>query len=125
METFEIVTMVVALGMMFAAVVVKVATAQLINRMQSSIASVNQARQKTLGELRLVQSQKKVAEQNKTVLIRKKKKIQKKIGRLQKELSSMREETEHRQKMRETMRGKLVRPTLAAPQAGEESEALE
>ena len=122
MGTFEIATMVAALGMMFAAVVVKIATARFLSQMQNSIASVNQARQKTLGELRMVQSQKKVAEQNKAVLLRKKSKIQKKISRLQKELSSMREEVEHRKKMRDTMRGKLVRPTLAASQPGEERE---
>jgi len=122
MGSFEIITMVVALIIMFGAVVAKMVTSQLINRMQNSISAVTQSRQKAMGQLKMAQSQKKVAEQNKIMLAKKKEKIEKKISRLKKELSGMKEEAESRQKTREAMRGKLVRPTIAAPhqEGGEE-----
>ena len=77
-----------------------------------------------MGELKLVQSQKKVAEQNKGMLVRKKAKAEKKLHRLRKELAGMRGEEEQRQKQRDTMRGRLIRPTVAgAPEdASEEPE---
>ena len=118
MGTFEVVTMVVTLVVMFAAIGAKILTSQFLNRMQNSIAVVTQARQKTMGELKLAESQKKVAQQNKTMLTKKKAKLGKKINRLKKELGGMKNELESRQKMRDAMRGKLVRPTLVAPQEG-------
>jgi len=121
MGIFEVASMVASLLLMFAAVAIKIATTQFINRMQNSISAVNQTRQKTMGEFRLAQSQKKVAQQNKAMLSKKKAKIQKKISRLKKELGGMKEDVEHRQKMRDTMRGKLIRPTIAgADQEGGE-----
>lgn len=118
MGIFEVITMVVALVVMFAAIGAKILTSQFMNRMQNSIAVVTHARQKTMGELKLAQSQKKVTEQNKAMLTKKKTKLTKKIDRLRKELSGMKGEMEQRQKMRDTLRGKLVRPTLVAPQEG-------
>ena len=118
MGTFETVTMVVALVIMFEAIGAKILTGQFLNRMQSSIAVVTHTRQKAMGKLKMAQSQKKVAEQNRAMLTKKKTKLGKKIDRLRKELNSMKNELENRQKMRDTMRGKLVRPTLVASQEG-------
>ena len=118
MGTFEVVTMVVALVVMFAAIGVKVLTSQFLNRMQNSIAVVTHTRQKTMGELKLAQSRKKVAEQNMAMLTKKKTKRTKKIDRLRKELGGMKGELEHRQKIRDTLGGKLVRPAVVHPTGG-------
>ena len=100
-----------SMAMMFLAVFAKVITGQLIHRMQKVIANVNQERQRVLGELKIAQSQKGVADRNRATLEAKKGKIQKKISRLDKELKEFESDVENRQKVRETMRGKLVRST--------------
>lgn len=125
MPIFEAVAMVAALTIMFAVVGAKILTTQLLNRTQNSIAAVNQNRQQALGELRMAQSQRKVAQQTMALLGKKRSKLQKKIGRLRQELGGMRDEAEHRQKMRDTVRGKLVRPALAVPQTSEQEGSTE
>ena len=115
MGAFEVFSMVVALAIMLAALGAKILTSQLTNRMQHTSSLVTQSRQKTLGQFRLAHSQNKVAQQNCALLGRKKAKLHKKIGQLRKELSRLRGEAERRRKMRDTMRGKLMRPALAGP----------
>jgi len=108
MESFETHAMIVALLLMAGAVVAKMVTTYLIRRMKTHIAMVDQTRQRILGELKGAQSQRKVAEQNKTTLTQKKTKIQKQIDRLRKELKGMEEERAQEQKKREAMRRSLT-----------------
>tara|TARA_Y100000588_G_C14230400_1_gene915016 strand:- start:2041 stop:2295 length:255 start_codon:yes stop_codon:yes gene_type:complete len=81
--------------------------------MQRSIDNVNQEKQKALGQLKMVKAQKAVIDKNKGSLEQKKSKMSKKITRLKKEMKELTDEAEHRQKLNETMRGKLIRPTRA------------
>jgi len=108
MEGFEVIAMVVALLLMGGAAVAKMVTAYLINRMKHSIAMVDRTQQSVLGKLKKAQSQRKVAEKNKTILTQKKTKIQKQISRLTQKLKEMEKEEARRQKTRETMRGTVT-----------------
>jgi len=108
MESFDTHAMIVALLLMGGAVTAKMVTTYLIKRTKIHIAMVDQTKQKILGELKMAQSQRKVAEQNKTTLIQKKMKIQKQIDRLRKELNVMEEERAQEQKKREAMRRSLT-----------------
>jgi len=92
METFEVIAMAVALGLMFAAVGAKIFTAQLIGHMKARISQVAQIKQDALGRLKMSQSQKAVTEQNKASLLTKKSKIAKKLNRLKSEMGQMKEE---------------------------------
>ena len=103
MEAIEIPAMVAALLLMFAAVGAKVIASQLISRMKHQISHVAQIKQEALGRLKMVQSQKAVAEQNKTALIAKKTKVSKRLNRLKKEMSTIQQEDEAR-KQRTSMR---------------------
>jgi len=100
--------MIAALLLMAGAVVAKMVTSYLIKRMKTHIAMVAHTQQRVLGELKGVQAQRKVAEQNKTTLTQKKTKIQKQISRLAKELKGMEEERAQEQKKREAMRRSLT-----------------
>ena len=122
MGGFEVAAIALALVIMSATIGARVVTTQLLNRMQRVIGEVNSMRQKTMGEYKLAQSRRKVAAQNRGMLRKKKAKLQKKIDRLREELASFRGEMEHRQQVRETMRGKLVRPPLAAPLADDSAD---
>jgi hypothetical protein len=115
MGGLDILSMVVALVVMSAGLAAKVLTSQLLNRLERAVGEANHLRQKTLFEHRHARSRRKVAEQNRGMLCKKRSKLKKKIDRLRQELASFRGEAEHRQQVRNTMRDKLVRPTLAAP----------
>jgi hypothetical protein len=102
-----------AMTMMAGAVFGKIFFAQLINRMRRQIAMVDQEKHKILGQLKMNQSQKKVAERNQAGLKKKKTLLEKKISRIRREMKGFKQDQEHRQKLRDTMRGKLIRPTGA------------
>jgi len=91
-ETFEVTSMVVAVGLMFAAVATKVITAQLLAHMRQQINLVAQMKAAALTRLQKVQNRKQVAEKNKTVLETRKAQLVKKMNRLRKELEDMKQE---------------------------------
>jgi hypothetical protein len=96
MEAIEVPAMVAALLLMFAAVGAKVLTAQMISRMKQQISHVAHIKQEALGRLKMVQSQKAVADQNKGSLTSKKTKVGKRLNRLKKEASTMQQDDEAR-----------------------------
>lgn len=101
MHTFEIIAMILALGLMFAAVGVKIMTAHLLGRMKAQIAQVTHLKQEAMGRLKMIQSQKAVAEQGKATLIAKKAKLAKKVSRIQQEIKEMEEAEQARLKRSE------------------------
>lgn len=103
MGTFEVFAMSAALGLMFAAVGVKVFTAQLISRMKAQISQVTTGKQEALSRLKGAQGKKAVNEQNKLVLETKKKTLVKKLTRLKKEMGELEGEAKAR-KQRAEMR---------------------
>jgi len=108
MESLDTNAMIAALLLMAGAVVAKMVTTYLIKRMMIHIAMVDQTKQRILGELKVVQSQRKVAEQNKAMLTQKKEKIQKQIDRLTKTLNEMEEARAQQQQRREAMHRSLT-----------------
>jgi hypothetical protein len=109
----DAVAVISAMTMMAGVVFGKIFFAQLISRMRRQIAMVDQEKHKILGQLKMNQSQKKVAERNQAGLKKKKTLLEKKISRIRREMKGFKQEQEHRQKLRDTMRGKLIRPTGA------------
>ena len=103
METVEAFAMMVALLLMLGSIGVKVVTAQLITRMRQQIGQVASVKQEVLNRLKVVQSQKAVADQNKGALINKKTKLVKRFKRLKRELSEIEEEVDAR-KQRQALR---------------------
>ena len=103
MDALEVPIMIAALVFMFAAVGAKVATTQLLARMNNQISRVTQTKQEALNRLKGVQGQKAVAEQNVKALEMKKAGLTKKIKRLQKEAQQFAEEEQVR-KQRTAMR---------------------
>jgi hemerythrin-like domain-containing protein len=95
--------MLAALLLMFGSVAANVATAQLISRMKHHISHVAHIKQEAMGRLKLAQSQKAIAEQNKISLTTKKTKIAKRLGRLKKEMSTLQQDDQAR-KQRTGMR---------------------
>lgn len=96
MEAVEVPAMIAALLLMFAAVGVKVFTGQLISRMKHQISHVASIKQEALGRLKMAQSQKAVATQNKSSLSNKKNKLSKRLSRLQKEMAGIKQDTDAR-----------------------------
>ena len=103
MEGVELSTMVVALLLMVASVVAKVFTAQMISRMKHQISHVASIKQEALSRLKIVESQKAVAVQNKGTLVTKKAKITKRLNRLKKEMDQIKQDQDAR-KQRSEMR---------------------
>jgi biopolymer transport protein ExbB/TolQ len=103
METVEAFAMMVALLLMLGSIGVKVVTAQLITRMRQQIGQVASVKQEVLNRLKVAQSQKAVADQNKGALINKKTKLVKRFKRLKRELSEIEEEVDAR-KQRQALR---------------------
>ena len=108
-----------ALLLMGGVVFAKLLTSQLIGRMKRQIATVEQEKQKITGQLKVAQSQKNIAAKNKVSLEKKKVKLQKRLTRMKRELGELKDEHDHRQKVRDTMRGKLIRPTGAEAEVEE------
>ena len=96
MDTFEMVAMGAALVLMFGAIGAKVATTQLIARMNHQISHISQAQQEVMGRLKAAENQKAVAERNQQQILTKKTKAEKKMGRLKKELNELKTNDEVR-----------------------------
>ena len=103
MEAVELPAMFVALFLMVGSVVAKVFTAQMISRMKSQISHVATIKQEALGRLKMAQSQKAVAVQNKGSLISKKTKLTKRLNRLKREMGEIEQDQDAR-KQRSEMR---------------------
>ena len=88
----EGIAMVLALVFVFAVVVAKVMTTQLVGRMNRQISQVASVKQEALNRLKTAQSQKMVVEKNKALLDKKKTKVGKAIGRLKKEMQEFKAE---------------------------------
>ena len=101
MEAIELPAMVVALFMMVASVVAKVFSAQMLSRMKHQIGHVATIRQEALARLKMAQSQKAVAVQNKVSLTNKKTKLTKRLDRLKKEIGEIEQDQEARKKRSE------------------------
>ena len=93
--------MVVALFLMVGSVVAKVFTAQMISRMKHQIGHVATIKQEALARLKMAQSQKAVAVQNKVSLTNKKTKLSKRLDRLKKEIGEIEQDQEARKKRSE------------------------
>ncbi|MEE2658286.1 MAG: hypothetical protein VX733_07260 [Candidatus Latescibacterota bacterium] len=98
MDGLEIPAMVAALLAISGVVFAKVATTQLIGRMNRQINRAAQVKQETLGRLKSAQSQKLMYERNKTILEKAQSKLSKRIGRVRKEIADFEEEAEARRK---------------------------
>lgn len=103
MEEAEIPTMIAALALMFAAIGVKVVTAQMVARMKNQITHVGHIKQEVLNRLKIAQSQNAVNGQNKVTLIAKKTKILKRLNRLKGEMTTLEQDDEAR-KQRSSVR---------------------
>ena len=103
MEVIEIPALIAALLFMFASIGAKVGTAQLIGRMKHQISQVASIKQEALGRLRIAQSQKGVAVQNKSLLTTKKVKLEKRLNRMNKDMVDIKQEDDAR-KQRSEMR---------------------
>ena len=96
MEAVELPAMVVALFLMVGSVVAKVFTAQMISRMKHQIGHVATIKQEALARLKMAQSQKAVAVQNKTSQTSKKTKLTKRLTRLKKEMDEIEQDADAR-----------------------------
>ena len=114
----EFILIIITLVLMFSTVFAKAITAQLLKRFENQISMQNQAKAKVFGELKMASAQKSVLEKNKTVLESKKVRLVKKIGKMKEELQILEQEEAYRQRLTDNMRGKLIRPTRAAPGDG-------
>ena len=103
MEAVELPAMVVALFLMVGSVVAKVFTAQMISRMKHQIGHVATIKQEAQARLKMAQSQKAVAVQNKGSLINKKTKLTKRLNRLKREMGEIEQDKDAR-KQRSEMR---------------------
>ena len=101
MEAIELPAMVVALFMMVGSVVAKVFTAQMLARMKHQIGHVATIKQEAVARLKMAQSQKAVAVQNKVSLTNKKTKLTKRLDRLKKEIGEIEQDQEARKKRSE------------------------
>ena len=121
----EDIWMLVALVLCFAVVLVKVAAGRAIALMERRIANVGQEKQQALNELKVAASQKKILDANRATLEKKKTRLNSKRSRLDRELTEFESEIEHRERMRDSVRGKLIRPTRASGGGGPEFELEE
>ena len=101
MEVIEIPAMISALLLMFASIGTKVGTAQLIGRMKHQISHVASIKQEALGRLKIAQSQKGVAAQNKSLLTTKKVKVEKRLDRMNKDMVDIKQEDDARKQRNE------------------------
>ena len=101
METIEIPSMITALFLMFASVAAKIGTAQLIGRMKHQISHVSSIKQDALSRLKMIQSQKGVAVQNKSLLTTKKIKLEKRFNRIKIDMNDIKQDEDARKQRSE------------------------
>jgi hypothetical protein len=109
----ETVWMLLALALCFGVVFAKVFTGRLLGVMQKRIANADQEKQQALNVLKAAAGKNKVLEANKATLEKKKTRLEGKRSRLNQELQTLEGEVEHRARVRDAVRGKLIRPTRA------------
>ena len=97
----EISFMIMALVLMFAAVVSKIITTNLLTKMEQGINVVHHERQQILNEVKIARAQKEVAEKNQNELKRKKARLKKKINRMNEELQTIEEGIKRHEHLRE------------------------
>jgi t-SNARE complex subunit (syntaxin) len=100
----EAVVMIAALALIFAVLVAKVMTTQLLGHMNRQISQVAANRQEVMNRLKTAQGQKMVLVKNKAILEKKKTKVTKQISRLKKEMSGYKEEEDARRQRSESRR---------------------
>ncbi len=103
----ETIAMLAALGLMLGAVVFKVYSAGLINRMKMGIAGVEQEKQGVLNQLKAAQAQHQVATKNQKAQDRRLKKLKKTGGRLKGELAEFTAGKEKHDRQQEVLRQNL------------------
>ncbi len=103
MDVIEKPAMIAALLLMFASIGTKAGTAHLIWRMKHQINHVATIKQEALTRLKIAQSQKGVAVQNKTLLTIKKVKLEKRLNRMNKDMGDIKQDDDAR-KQRNEMR---------------------
>jgi len=96
MEGIEKPAMIAALLLMFASIGTKAGTTHLIWRMKHQINHVATIKQEALARLKIAQSQKGVAVQNKTLLTIKKVKLEKRLNRMNKDMDDIKQEDDAR-----------------------------
>jgi hypothetical protein len=89
MEVIEVPALIAALLFMVASIGAKILATWLIGRMKYQISHVASIKQETLRRLRIAQSQKDVAVQNKRLLTTKKVKIEKRLNRMNKDMGDI------------------------------------
>lgn len=101
MGSLDIMAMVAALMLMFAAVIAKVLTAQFLGNTRRKIARISHDRQQVLNRLKMAQNQRQVVEHNKASLQTKRNKLLKRMNHLKRELGAMANEEEARRQRAE------------------------
>ena len=101
MEVIEIPAMISALLLMFASIGTQGCTTWLIGRMKHQISHVASIKQEALGRLKIAQSQKAVAAQNKSLLTTKKVKLEKRLNRMNKDMVDIKQEDDARKQRNE------------------------
>lgn len=102
MDGAEIVSMIVALVLMFGSIGAKVITSQLLERMRRQISQVESVKQESMNRLKVVQRQKEITEANKTNLAGKKARLTKRFKRVKKEMSEIEQEEDARKKRQDS-----------------------
>ena len=96
MEVMEVPALIAALLFSLASIGAKILATWLIGRMKHQISHVASIKQETLGRLRIAQSQKGVAVQNKGLLTTKKVKIEKRLNRMNKDMGDIEQDDVNR-----------------------------
>ena len=111
----DFIFIVITLVCLFAATVAKAVCTRLLRRIENQVSAGNQAKSKVLGKLKMAQAQNSVIKKNQASMLEKKAKLQKKIEKANQTLAQMAEKDNYREQLNANMRGKLIRPTRAAP----------
>ena len=115
MVVSELVLTVITLTAMFSAALAKAITAQLLRLAEKRASEQNQEKTRVLGELKMAQAQRSVAEQNLGTMERRKVRLRKRLKKRRKEVKALEDEEKYRETLDATMRERLIRPTRAAP----------
>ena len=101
MEVIEVPALIAAVLFMFASIGTKIGTEQLLGRMKYHIKYVASIKQDALARLRIAQSQKGVAMQNKSLLTTKKVKLEKRLKRMNKDMGDIKQADDARKQRSE------------------------
>ena len=101
MEVMEVPALIAALLFSLASIGAKILATWLIGRMKHQISHVASIKQEALGRLKIAQSQKAVAAQNKSLLTTKKVKLEKRLDRMNKDMVDIKQEDDARKQRNE------------------------